>query len=321
MSNRIATFTLLVPGPWSDAAPVVSALQNAGITARAYAPGLAIDRGAVVVEIIEDDELAAALTYGRRGRLPAALLARIAQTNKAAVVEIALQPLEDHAAIASIGKALRDAGGLAVRMELSGGAATWETWIAAFESGSIVDIYEASVIFVSDGETTFTCGMHHFDRPDATISGLDPRVAIDWLDALHTFELFESPALASGHTFAPDANTPRRVIERWPDANHGARDSRYNPLGVWRACDPSVPPRSVPRAIPTIIPALVVLLTARENQLKRPLTRTEVEEITSSCPAVALPLDQVIAMERSRGYADIDPHHAWAQWQLVVAAR
>lgn len=321
MRERIATFSLLVPGPWTSAHALVASLKRAGVQAHVYAPSRPIERGDVVIEIVEEHALADALAYGRRGRLPAELLARIARTNKAAVVEIALQLLEDHAAIANVGKALRDAGGLAVRMELSCGAATWESWIAAFESGSTLDIYDAAVVFVSDGKTAFSCGMHHFDRPDATITGLDARAAIDWLDALLTFELLENPVLASGHTFSPDATTPRRMIERWPDANHRERDGTYNPFGVWRACDPSEPPRTVPRLIPTIVPSLVVLLTARERSLKRPLTRAEVESFTSSCPAVALPLQQAIAMERSRGYADIDPHHAWAQWQLVVGAR
>jgi hypothetical protein len=63
------------------------------------------------------------------------------------------------------------------------------------------------------------------------------------------------------------------------------------------------------------------MLTAKENACRRPLTRAEVESITEASPAVAMQLQAVIDLERARGYADIDPAQAWAQWQLVVASR
>ncbi|WP_394829345.1 hypothetical protein [Pendulispora albinea] len=65
-------------------------------------------------------------------------------------------------------------------------------------------LYECAVVVVGDGRTFFTCGMHHFDRPDAEISMDDPRAAIAWLDTFHVYQLTEDPVLASGHTFRPD---------------------------------------------------------------------------------------------------------------------
>lgn len=52
MRERVASFTLLVPGPWTDASPVLGALHRAGIMAQAYAPGRSVTRGDIVVEII-----------------------------------------------------------------------------------------------------------------------------------------------------------------------------------------------------------------------------------------------------------------------------
>lgn len=315
MSERVRSFTLLVPGPWRSAAELVQKVD--GARERGGAP---LANGDVELQIVEDDRFGAAFAFGRRGPLPAELRTQIDRCRHAAVVEIALRLESDHAAIAKLGRALRDAGGLAVRMELSGGASTWESWLARLDSGSVVDIYDAAVILVRDGDTVFSVGMHHFDRPDAEIRMSDPREAIAWLDAFHGYQLVEDPLLVSGQTFRPEEDARPRVFERWPDARHRSSDGRYNPFGVYRFLDEKVKARPPSELVPTIMPSLVAMLMAQENAKRAPLTKQEVEVLVAKAPAMMMKRDHARALERSRGYADIDPELAWEQWQIVRAS-
>jgi len=58
-------------------------------------------------------------------------------------------------------------------------------------------------------------------------------------------------------------------------------------------------------------------LLAAERSKGAPMTRDEVEQLVSESPAIAMELPDVLALERSRGYADIEPELAWEQWQIV----
>jgi len=59
---------------------------------------------------------------------------------------------------------------------------------------------------------------------------------------------------------------------------------------------------------------------AAESSKGRALSQREVEAFTFNAAAIAMePLD-ALALERSRGYADIEPELAWEQWQIVRCA-
>ena len=65
------------------------------------------------------------------------------------------------------------------------------------------------------------------------------------------------------------------------------------------------------------MPALSALLLAAERAAGRALRREEVEALTEKATAIALDLDDSNALERTRGYTDIEPRLAWEQWQIV----
>jgi hypothetical protein len=69
--------------------------------------------------------------------------------------------------------------------------------------------------------------------------------------------------------------------------------------------------------MPVFIPALVVLLRASETSKGRQLDRDEVESIRDGGACVVMTARDAQVLERSRGYADLDPDLAWEQWQLV----
>jgi hypothetical protein len=66
---------------------------------------------------------------------------------------------------------------------------------------------------------------------------------------------------------------------------------------------------------------LVAVLLSRERSKGSPLTRREVEEIVTKSPAIVMEARDVLALERARGYADIEPELAWEQWQIVRNAQ
>ncbi len=69
----------------------------------------------------------------------------------------------------------------------------------------------------------------------------------------------------------------------------------------------------------THVPALVAVLLAKEKEKGEPLTRAEVEAIRDGAACIAMTRDVREELDDSRGYQDIDPEHAWGQWQEIRA--
>ncbi|MEN9361077.1 MAG: hypothetical protein RL095_2612 [Verrucomicrobiota bacterium] len=317
MSTRTPSFYLLVPGPWREARSLVELLVAKGLPAEMSLPD-PIAKGRLRVEIVEGDDFDRACAWGRYGRLPEDLLKKAGQCSSAALIECGFLLHEDPALMARLGSVLQDAGGVLVRMEASGAASDWKSWIKAMESGTPWAIYCSSVLMVGDDEDgTVTCGMHQFDLPDARICMSDPVQAMAWLDTLCVYQIAEKPLLQSGHTFSPDEETPRRKIERWPDLLHHSGDGRSNPFGMWKVLEPGDNGVASSNPTPVMMPALLAILTNAERQKGSPLTREEVESLRDQSAAIMMEAADAAALERSRGYADILPERAWEQWHAL----
>jgi hypothetical protein len=310
---------MLVPGPWRHAKEVQRALRERGVSA-APTGRASIKPREIRVDVVETGGLADAFRWGRAGQLPEELLARIGACTRAALIEYGSRLDEAPEEVAKVGRALRDAGGLAVRMEASGGASAWEPWLEQLESGSPLRLTGCAVVLVEDDDgLIFTCGMHHFDLPDAQIRTDDPAEGTKWLDEFCAYQvgIGERPALLSGHAFRPSAEASPRTFERWPDHRHDPNDGRYNPFGLWRFLEPGADGIEPLQPVPVIIPPLVLALHAAERSAGHPLTRADVAKIVENSPAIAVEPRDVGELERSRGYADIEPDLAWDQWQIV----
>jgi len=317
MNRPAPSVFMLVPGPWKNLSELNAALQARGLDAKTedHSP---LENGQVRVELVEDDQLGRAFSWGRSGALDAKLVSRIGRCERAALVEVGCRLRESAGEVARIGRALRDAGGLAVRMEASGGASPWEDWLDRLDSGEASRIYECAVVMVGgEGGAVFTCGMRLFELPDAEITMADTGDAIAWLDAFCTYQLEEDPALASGHTFRPAEDAERRILERWPDNHHDPADGRYNPFGFWQLRTPDTARVEATKLVLTFVPTLSSILLAAERSKGVPLVPSEVEQIVSKATVVAMEPRDAAALERSRGYADIEPELAWEQWQIV----
>ena len=67
----------------------------------------------------------------------------------------------------------------------------------------------------------------------------------------------------------------------------------------------------------TPIPPLVDVLSIKEREKGAPLTEAEVLDIRDKAVCVALPASERAAMDKARGYADLDPDNVWEHWQEV----
>ncbi|MEL6339008.1 MAG: hypothetical protein AAFQ65_03825 [Myxococcota bacterium] len=313
---RTPSFFMLVPGSWSDLGEVQKVLAESGLIVRDMGESLA--SGESAVDLVGAEGLADAFRFGRMGRLDERVVAEVQACRSAAVIEIAGLLQDAASQLASMGRALRRSGGVAVRMESSGCASDWQSWLTNMDSGAAQDLYEASVLVVSDNDgTVFTCGMHVFDLPDAQIRMADSRKAADWLHVFCVYQLAEQPVLASGHTFQPDAKSNRRTFERWPDHRHHPDDGRHNPFGLWRFLAEGNAGLEASDPAPYVMPSLVAMLVSAEKQKGSPLSESEVASLVENAPAMMIEQEKIRELERARGYADIEPERAWDQWQLV----
>ena len=128
MPDRVPSFFMLVPGQWRDHSEVLRVLQGKGIDALPRGDSSAA-ADEVLVDVIHDERLASGFTWGRNGPLPKELVQQVDECGRAALIEVGQRLDENPALVARLGRALKDAGGIAVRMEASGSASTWDTWL------------------------------------------------------------------------------------------------------------------------------------------------------------------------------------------------
>lgn len=65
------------------------------------------------------------------------------------------------------------------------------------------------------------------------------------------------------------------------------------------------------------VPSLASILLSAEKKKGSPLTMTEVEAVRDNAAVVVSRPEAAKAVETRRGYQDIDPQHAWQQWQVL----
>jgi hypothetical protein len=91
----------------------------------------------------------------------------------------------------------------------------------------------------------------------------------------------------------------------------------HNPYGVWHLGPPGGAGESLSDLEPVFMPPLSVLLMAAEKDQEQPLTQEQVEAIRDKGTCTMMKRRHAQKLERSRGYADLDPQLAWEQWRLL----
>ncbi|HBE20162.1 MAG TPA: hypothetical protein DEG17_25850 [Cyanobacteria bacterium UBA11149] len=66
--------------------------------------------------------------------------------------------------------------------------------------------------------------------------------------------------------------------------------------------------------IPVFIPALILLLVHQQKKIGRPLTKHEVLYIRDNGVSIMMKTSHATAIDKKRGYSDLDPNLCWEQW-------
>lgn len=318
-----AHVTLFIPGTpdgldgWGRAFAPTGLTLTDGVIGGA---GLGFEVGSEWVENPRDGSFGEAFSFGTATD---AEQAAIEAVPGALVLTLPVDLHRERAAIAGLARRLGTSGALAVRVEESKLGWPVARWVELVDGADPWSLYRAVVVMLRSGPWATTCGMHAFSLPDAQVAlegGLDPGGANALLGVLNVYQLAEDPVLVGGHTFSPDAASPRRVLRRWPDASYPPGHPCHNPFGVWRL-GPAGGRGGAPELAFVFMPGLAVLLQAAEEQAGRPLTREQVEAIASKAVGITMPHRDAQRLERERGFADLDPALAWEQWQIVRAER
>ena len=309
------SLTLFIPGTVATEAEWRAALKREGLSLRGMKLGGLPFR--VHVEHVANEG-----EFGRAFALPTvtpALREAIDEAPSALVLTMPVALQVQAKPVADLVEAIGRAGGLGVRIEQSKLGYPLPQWVERVRRADPLELYTTAVLVLTDrkrGKAT-SCGMHVFSLPDAQIE-------LGWkgiLDVFNVFQLAEDPILRAGDTFAPDAKTPRRRIERWPDAGYPADHPCHNHFGVWRFGKEGGKASKKAELEFVFMPSLLALLVAAEAKAKRPLSRAQVEAITSKGICVAMGPRDAQRLERSSGYADIHPRRAWGEWLVVKAGR
>jgi hypothetical protein len=316
VAEPITRVTLFVPGTPTSAKAWNQALHRHGLRIEKdalHGDNLAASVG---VEWVENDgEFGKAFSFGTVG--PDVIEALEAAPG-ALVLQWPLDMRNGRTEIVAVIERLRDAGALAVRLEQSKLGWDVSRWLELFSSDDEWSWHRASVAFLRSDGALQSCGMHAFSLPDVRVAlDGDPQALQHLATVLNVYQLAEDPVLLSGQTFAPDRETPRRVVERWPDTEYGPEHACHNPYGVWRLGPPDGKARPLGELVPVFMPTLHVLLAALEKESGKPLTKKQVEATRDQGVCIAMTPRDAQKLERERGYADLNPELAWEQWKLV----
>lgn len=310
--------TLFLPGTPADRAAWKQALAKHQLSLTKTAlrgKALSFESQAEFVENPKDGSFGAAFSFGTTTK---AQQRELDACPGALVLSLPVDLHRARAELAGLVKTLASCGALAVRLEESKLGFPVQRWLELVEGDDPWSLYRAAVVVLGGKTDATTCGMQVFSLPDAHVQlddTLDAAAANHLLGVLNVYQLVEDPLLLSGHTFSPDVETPRREVRRWPDATYAPDHPCHNPFGVWRlgpAGKKGEPPNELAFVF---MPSLAAVLTAAEAQHGKPLTKAQVRQLTEQATCMTMKHEDARALERSRGYADLDPELAWEQWQ------
>jgi hypothetical protein len=227
-----------VPGPWKDRSELLGQIVSATDGKfMLMGPMLAIpsERDHIMVEFVDaDPNMRGAFQVAGRGQLHGPTIGAIARHRSVVYAHFPLQVLGQQERILRFTSVLRQIGGIAVKIESVGIAHEWDAWERLLRSEDLFDLYTGFVNLIAGDQHYYSCGMHHFELPDAQV----PRSLPDG-DAAHLMNQFnfyclsESPQFEEGHTFSLSQDSPRFELSRVDDVRYAEDHPYHNAHGLW----------------------------------------------------------------------------------------
>ena len=238
----MSEMVLCVPGCWKDRADLLGRIITVEPKGRYMYAGLVLAdlqvKEHVPLEFGEPDpDLGSAFELAGQGKIPEAMLEQVKAHTAIAYLRFPIGLSEERERVLKFSSILRQAGGLAVKVESAGIAHNWERW-SELLTGTPFDLYCAVVVLVADEDQYYSCGMHHFGLPECAVPRAMPLPeAAELLNQFNFWRMVETSALADGHTFSLTAASPRFRMTLGPDSRHAADDLFHNAHGVWSLRD------------------------------------------------------------------------------------
>jgi hypothetical protein len=232
--------TLWVPGPWKDQSEFIKAIAGTddGVVA---AGGLMVDdatkRHAMFDLLPPDENLPREMFIGSGRSLDKATLEAIEGHKSVAALLIPDVGEALPETLALFTRAVRAAGGIAVKVHFSGLSHGWERWDNELAAEQPAGLFRLLVVQVPDRDAgvVSSFGMKQFSLADASVE--DDGQGYDAAWALFEFNIYlwrEHPSLKDGHTFSraiPDARRYR--LKHRADERYSEGHPYVNPNGVW----------------------------------------------------------------------------------------
>jgi hypothetical protein len=231
---------LCVPGPWSDRTQFIKRVVVETKGEFMFA-GMIIAEPAkkrhVILEFSGPDErLRRAFEIAGQGKVLPTIVEEVGRHRAVAYLKFPLHVIEQRDMLVDFTTVLRQCGGIAVKIESSGVAHSWDAWFEQMKSNNPFDWYRTFVCLIGDTEYYYSCGMHHFGLPEVEAPrSIETREAADLMNRFNYYQISEEPKLAEGHTFSLTPEAPRYRLQRRDDVRHDAEDDLFhNPHGIWR---------------------------------------------------------------------------------------
>lgn len=229
---------ICIPGPWRDRADFIGRVITTEPKSRfMFAGGILADvqqQDHVPLEFCDPDpQMAQAFETAGQGKLPQECLELIRQHTAVVYLHFPIDLQEQRERVAKFTGVVRQAGGIAVKVESAGVAHTWETWDSRLR-GSMFDLYCCAIVLVGDKHSFYSCGMHHFGLPECEVpSFMGAASGAGLINRFNSWRINDRPEIKSGETFSLSANEPPFRLELRPDNRHSPDTLFYNPHGVW----------------------------------------------------------------------------------------
>jgi hypothetical protein len=234
----VSELVVCIPGPWVDRASFLESIILLEPAGRYLAAG------GVLADVAEQDlveldlapadpDMLKAFTMAAQGRIPQETLDAVAAHASVAYLQFPADLPAQNERIAKFTDLMRQAGGIAVKVESSGTAHAWDAWQAML-GGNEFDLYCAMVLLVADDRSFYSCGMHLFGLPDCSVpDSIDAEDAAELMNQFNFWRIQEQPLLQTGHTFSMSADAPLYRLTLGPDPRHADGDTFHNSWGVW----------------------------------------------------------------------------------------
>jgi uncharacterized protein YegJ (DUF2314 family) len=229
---------ICIPGPWRDRSDFIGRVITAEPKGRFMFAGMILadveQKDHVSLEFCDSfPKMEEAFRIAGQGKLPDECLEQIRLHTSVVYLHFPINLQEQCERVAKFTLIVRQAGGIAVKVESAGVAHTWETWETRLR-GSLFDLYCCAIVLVGDKQSFYSCGMHHFGLPECEVpSYIGAASGADLINRFNSWQIGDRPAINSGETFSLAADELPFRLDLQTDARHSADNLFHNPHGVW----------------------------------------------------------------------------------------